>query len=278
MMAEQGCSQITKIKEIQIKGLVSFRLTQRKFQPNYLKNIGIFDIFCGDGENTVDGESFAGSPIEIINAILETEAYKNKRIGFFASDNRESAVETLHNRLSKRTYPFKVEVMKRLADEQLDFVRKFLMNSKVNHAILVMDPNGPAVIPFEKIKALSKYSDRLDVIINISEGAINRIKGCGITKDKNWWADYETFEDIIIEFLKGYKEGFMRGAVKGDKQKWRIVTMWSWGLPKNDWKKQGLYKIRTKQDITTILNGGIPDGFKNSPIGRLLANNAGKTV
>jgi hypothetical protein len=277
-MTLQGCSQVTKIKEIQIKGLISFRLNQRKFQGSYLKNIGIFDIFCGDGVNSVDGESIDGSPIEIANAILETEVYKKKQVGLIASDNRESAVELLRKRLSKRDSPFWINVIKRTADEQLDVVRKYLNSKKSNHAILVVDPNGPATFPFEKLNALSVFSDRLDVIINISESAINRIKACGITKDKNWWANYETFEDIIVEFLKGYKEGFMRGAVKGDKQKWRIVTMWSWSKPKNDWKKQGLYKIRTKQDITTILNGGIPDGFKNTPIGQLFANHAEKTI
>jgi hypothetical protein len=269
MAIEQGCSSVTIIKEIQIAGVIKMRLNQRKNQK-YIKIIGIFDIFCGDGVNIVENKTILGSPIEIVNSIKTTQIYKTKQIDFFASDNRELAIYTLSRRLDYEDLPFNVNVIKKTADEQLDFVKEYLTQNNT-HVILLIDPNGPGVIPFEKLNCLSKYASCLDIIINISEIAIKRIKGCSITKNCNWWADYETFEDILWELKKGYKQGWIRDAIKGDNQKWRIMTLWSWRPPDNAWEKQRLYKIETKQDIINILNGDYTNGFKNSPFGPLFA-------
>jgi hypothetical protein len=270
----QGCSDVTPIKEIQIRGVIETRLNQRKLQPKYINRIGIFDIFCGDGTNIVDGESIPGSPLEIINAIQSTGVFKTKGIDFFASDNRQDAVDTLTNLLTREVYPFSVNIIKKPADEQLEFVHWYLSENRRHHVILLVDPNGPGVIPFDKLNHLSKFSSRLDVIINISESAILRIKACSKTKHKNWWAGYQTFEDILWELLRGYNEGWIRDVIKGDRQKWRIMTMWSWCPPRNAWEKQRLYRIKTKQNIIDILDGRCPNGVGNSSIGPLFACNA----
>jgi three-Cys-motif partner protein len=248
------------------------RLNQRKNQQGYIKRVGIFDVFCGDGKNIIEGETILGSPIEIINAIKASRAYETKQIDFFASDNRQDAIDTLSNLLDYEILPISVNTIKKPADEQLKFVKQYLNQDCRNHVILLIDPNGPGVIPFKQLNDLSNYASRLDIIINISEIAIKRIKGCRITKNCNWWADYETFEDILWELLKGYKQGWIRDAIKGDNQKWRIMTLWTWAPPRRGWEKQGLYKVKTKQDIIDILDGRYrPNETGNPSIGPLFA-------
>jgi hypothetical protein len=270
-MMEQGCGYVTAIKEVQIKGTILMRLNMRKYQ-GYIKRIGIFDIFCGDGKNSIGGETILGSPVEIINAIKESGIYQFKPVDFFASDNRQTAVDTLGNLLNREIYPFNLNIIKNPADKQLGFLEGYLRQYKLSHVILVVDPNGPKVLPFEQLNALSVYSKRLDVIINISEIAIKRIKGCSITKDCNWWAGYETFEDILWALKQRYKAGWLRDVVKGDNQKWRLMTLWDWTPPQNPWEAQGLYPIRSRQDIVDILDGRLPNGHVESPSpGRLFA-------
>jgi len=268
---EQGCSSVTKTKEIEIRGIFEMRLNQRKYQKSYLRNIRIFDIFCGDGENQVVGETFLGSPFEIINAIESTKVYENKHVDFVASDNRQVAIELLLKRVNRKDHPFKVNVLKMPADESIDLVKSYLSSSNANHAILLVDPNGPGVIPFQQLNDLRRYSSRLDVIINISESAINRIKGCGITKNKNWWADYENFEAILCELRRGYKWGWLRDCIKGDKQRWRLIVLSGWAKPKSGWEKQGLYEITSDQDIIDMLDGRFRHDIKNSSIGPMFA-------
>lgn len=268
---DQGCGSVTAIKEVQIKGTIAMRLNMRKHQ-DYIKRIGIFDIFCGDGKNSIGGETILGSPIEIINAIKETAIYLEKPIDFFASDNRQTAIDTLSNLLNREVYPFSLNIIKNPADHQLVYLERYLRDNRLAHVILVVDPNGPKVLPFEQLNALSKYAKRLDVIINISEVAIKRIKGCSITKDCNWWAGYKTFEDILWALKQGYKSGWLRDVVKGDNQKWRLMTLWSWTPPRNPWEKQGLYPIHSRQDIVNILDGRLSNGAFESPSpGRLFA-------
>lgn len=270
----QGCSDVTAIKEIQIKGTVETRLLQRKYQ-GYIDKIGIFDVFCGDGKNIIEGQTILGSPVEIIRAIRKSGVSKHQTVSFYASDNRQTALDTLSNLIDRYCdNTFRVEIQKETADAQLRKVERFLSESKNTHAIVVVDPNGPGVLPFNELLNLSRFSKQLDIIINISEVAINRIKGCSITKNKNWWARYDTFEDILWAIKAPYCEGWIRDAVKGDKQKWRIFTAWSWSPPKNPWEKQRLFKIKTKEDIRNILNGG-GNGTGNTPIGPLFAAYAG---
>jgi three-Cys-motif partner protein len=268
---KQGCSGVTKTKEIEIRGIFEMRLNMRKYQPGYFKRIRIFDIFCGDGENSVDGETILGSPFEIINAIESTKVYRNKQVEFLASDNRQFAIDTLSKSLNQNEYPFSVKTIKMPADESISLVGSYLRSSKLNHAILLVDPNGPGVIPFQQLNNLRRYSSRLDVIINISESAINRIKGCGITKDKNWWANYENFEAILCELRRGYKWGWLRDCIKGDKQRWRLIVLSSWAKPKRNWEKQGLYLITSDQDITDMLDGRFQHDIKNPSIGPMFA-------
>jgi len=269
---EQGCSRVTAIKEIQIRGVIEMRLNQRKNQQGYIKRIGIFDVFCGDGKNIIEGgETILGSPIEIINAVKSTRIYESKQIDFFASDNRYLAIDRLSNLLSYEILPFGINIIQKPADEQLGFIEWYLNQDNRNHVILLIDPNGPGVIPFKQLNDLSSYASRLDVIINISESAIKRIKGCRTTKNCNWWANYETFEDILWELLKGYREGWIRDVIKGDNQKWRIMTLWTWTPPRRAWEKQRLYKVTTKQDIIDILDGRCPNGTGNPSPGPLFA-------
>ena len=138
---KQGRGKVTALKEVQIKGTVKMRLTQRKKQGSYIKKIAVFDIFSGDGVNIVDDISIPGSPLEIASAIEESGIHSKIQTYFFASDSRQDAIDSLGYLLG--VYPFALAIMQNEAEKQLDYLESYLTESKSNHAILVVDPNGP---------------------------------------------------------------------------------------------------------------------------------------
>ena len=250
----QGTSTITPIKEVQIKGTVLMRLRQRKNQ-SWINNINVYDVFCGDGENIICDETVQGSPLEICDAINES----GMDAAFIASDIKHLSVMALCPMLKAKanTDLFthkRYSAEKAKATDQMDKIICYLKKSKGNHAIIIVDPNGPGVMPFDKMLYIMKHhSKQADMLINISETAINRILGCHITKDKNWWEKYDSFVEIIWSILATCKCGWIRTPIKGDRQRWRFICCWSFAPPLHNWEKQGLFEVRSKDDLVQMI-------------------------
>lgn len=262
-MTEQGQSHATPAKEYHIKCVVKMRLTQRKFQ-RYIKQIRVFDIFSGDGQNSVSGINMQGSPLEIADAIIESgvDAF------FVASDIREFAVEMLDSRLAKKTYPdmfreFRYSVNKNSAEDQLDIIHKYLDESEDNHAIVIVDPNGPKVLPFEKLRSIMQQHGRqCDMILNIAEGHLSRIMACSVTKDKNWWAKYDSIIRVIWDVINTTGNGWLRMPLRIEgnpgnvnSHRWRFVCTWGWCPPKNEWAGQNFFRVNSYADLKQQMEG-----------------------
>jgi len=253
----QGMSMITPIKEVQIKGTVLMRLRQRKFQQ-YIRKISVFDIFCGDGENSVAGETIQGSPLEIADAINESGM---SNVSFIESDINKIAVDHLMKELreknnTNRNHAFiSIEMS---AKDALNEILRYLSMNKNNHAIVVVDPNGPADLPFDAIKKLvHEYSSQADLIMNVSETAFKRILKCRTTREKNWWKGYCDFIEIISDIMKGAREGWLRMPIKSDRQKWRFICCWSFSPPRNAWENQGLYRVSGIEQLKNLIKGEV---------------------
>jgi len=255
MVEKQGASSITLIKEAQIYGVVKTRLTQRKL-ADYIGRIHVYDIFSGDGINFVEGETVWGSPIEIINAIKDSHIAERKSILFTASDIRQDAVDRLVNRING-DYGFQINCKVMDAASQIKEISLVLNSNKKDHAIVIVDPNGPGVLPFEEMLNLSrKFNRRADIFLNISETAMNRILRCGVTKDKNWWASFDNFTEIICEVKENYRQAWVRRAIKGDRQKWRFLCFWTYAPTQRGWEKQGIKAVMTRKELELILMEG----------------------
>ena len=252
MQKDQGVSNITIIKEAQIYGAIKTRLLQRK-NAYWIRKTHIFDIFSGDGMNIVDGEVVWGSPIETLYAIIHSGI---SRYSFIASDIRSDAVERLEQRMGDLGKHTDTKFQTVDAASQIKHIRELMRNHPSNHTLVIIDPNGPGVMPFKEMRVLSQiYSKRVDIFLNISETAINRILRCGITKNKNWWAEYESFSSIILDIFKHYKQAWVRKVIIGDRQKWRFICFWSYAPTKSGWDKQGLISVPSKQEMEEILKG-----------------------
>jgi len=264
-MTLQGFSQITPIKEVQIGGTVQMRLTQRKHQ-HWISAIRVYDVFSGDGVNILEGESIDGSPVEIANAIIGADV----DCELWASDINPVACERLG--VTLQGYPF-CHVEPQRAEEQLRRAAGWLAGNRTRHAVIVIDPNGPGVLPWDAMMLIAeKYAKQADIIFNISETAMRRVMACSLTKCCNWWAEYQTFTDALAHILRNYRAGWVRQALNGDRQKWRLLCMWSFAPPKRAWEAQGLIEVRSRADIETAINGDRNEDAGNTSSGKLAAS------
>lgn len=253
-MDKQGASPMTPIKEAQIYGVVKTRLLQRKFAGPWIEGVVVCDIFCGDGINTVGDKIVLGSPLEIVRAIADSGIVDEKPTGFVASDIREDAVARLRSMVAVVDPAFPVECVTEAAAERIAGLGAWMEEHPKLHALLLVDPNGPGVLPFKELLGLAAlFGKRLDVFINISETAVNRVLNHPVTKGKNWWADYVEFKDALCDLKRHYREGWCRGSISSDPQRWRFVCFWNYAPPRSDWAKQGLRAVKDDKDIESIL-------------------------
>lgn len=253
----QGSSAVTGIKEAQIHGVVKMRLTQRKWTESnpkpYIDEVCVYDIFSGDGINFVDGEMVMGSPYEIHRAIVESGLWESKKVRFVASDIREQAIQQLATLLGEERR-FLVDYRTGPAVDQIVNASERLRRNQRCHVMLIVDPNGPGTMPFTELLALAQtYGRRVDILLNVSETAICRILGCSITKDKNWWAGFDAFADVIRALLVHFKGGWLRQPLPGDRQRWRFICFWSYAPPPRGWLQQHLIPMDSTTDLNTIL-------------------------
>jgi len=247
----QGVSAITPLKEIQIHGVVKTRLAQRKYQ-HYIPRVLVYDIFAGDGENVVGDERYYGSPIEIAQAIEESDIVSTKSVRFVASDLRQEAVDSLAA-LVDFHYGFPVDVRRSKAEDQIKDLTCCLDACPQDHAVLVVDPNGPGTMPFNAMLDLAKrHSRRVDLLINVSETALKRILSCSATRDKNWWAGFQDFAEIVRCLLAQFRQAWIRLPIPGDCQRWRLMCFWTFRPPDQPWLRQRMLAANTSTDLAKL--------------------------
>jgi hypothetical protein len=171
----QGQSHATMKKEMHIHGVVKMRLMQRKNQ-RYIKDIRVYDIFSGDGQNIVDDITMQGSPLEIADAIASSKVNAK----FIASDIRPISVDYLRERLESKSVELrlcvdlfsclKFEVMENSASNQLDVISDYLkqdLNLKARIKNDVINYFGEQTGKNIEVLNQSKYIDK-ELIDNIN--------------------------------------------------------------------------------------------------------------
>lgn len=255
----QGVSDVTKKKELDFYGICSTRLMQRKFQP-YIKQIYLCDVFCGDGQNVINGEILSGSPVKMAQAIESSGITETKAVYLIASDIRRDAVTKLNNHFSETQYSFETAIIQKTASEQIKYIHQVAIEEKDAHFILVVDPNGPKALPFNELKVIAQdksVSSRVDVIINISVTSIKRMVRHRISAGANypWWIkDVDCLgKDFFLRLAKDYKGAWIRKPL-GDKQGWVILAYFNWSPPRNDWSKAGFVNLHSNQGNQALLS------------------------
>ena len=248
----QGMSAVTPVKEIQIHGVVQMRIMQRKrgFAEGWVPELRVYDVFAGDGENIVQGETIQGSPLEIADAVIES----GLPCSMHASDINEMSTLALARRLSEKP-GLKHTVTQKPAAQALADVAVYLSANKKNIAVVVVDPNGPGVLPYRELLNLATHFPyRCDLLLNISETAMKRILACAVTKDKNWWAPLSSFPEFIWSLGKHYRQMWVRRVLPSDPQRWRMLCFWSGVPPKDPWAKQQLYIVDSLEALNKELS------------------------
>lgn len=253
----QGQSYATPTKEYHIKSVVKMRLRQRKNQ-DWIEKINVYDIFSGDGQNIVDGIDMQGSPLEIADAISESGVDAQ----FVASDIRAFSVKILEAKLNAKK---QIDLLRNLdfsvnqnsAENQLDVIHDFLDEDRRNHAIVVIDPNGPKVMPFEKMRyIMATHGNQCDMIINVAETHLARIMACNITKNKNWWARFDSVVDALWAIVATTGNGWLRKPLRIEgnpcgvnSHRWRFVCVWGFAPPRNEWRTENFFRVDSLQSL-----------------------------
>ena len=255
----QGVSEVTQKKELDFYGICNTRLMQRKFQP-YISRIYMFDVFCGDGHNVVNGDIMTGSPGTIANAIECSGITETKDVFLICSDIRHDAITKLNNYFDNRKWSFGYGAFESTASDQIKHIHKIAKQDKKAHFIIVVDPNGPKALPFDEIEQLSKdksVRNRVDIIVNVSATSIKRMVKHRISAGAkyDWWIKAVEYlgRDFFQRIAKNYKGAWIRKPL-GDKQGWVIMAYFNWSPPKNDWNKAGFIDFNSKQGQQALLS------------------------
>lgn len=254
----QGVSDVTQKKEMDFYGICNTRLCQRKFQP-YIKQVYLFDVFCGDGQNIVNGNIITGSSLKMAQAIEASGISETKDVFLICSDIRKDAVSKLNTQFSSSQYSFENIVVQRTASEQIKHIHKIAREDKNAHFIIVVDPNGPKTLPFDEIEAIAKDSaitKRVDIVVNVSVTSIKRMVQHRISAGAkyDWWI--KTVECLGRDFFKklarNYKGAWIRKPL-GDRQGWVVLAFFNWSPPRNDWSKAGFINLNSKAGHQSLI-------------------------
>ncbi len=247
----QGTGSVTELKSDELFKLVKMRLIQNqgswaKWQK--VKRFYIFDLFCGEGTNIVDDKTILGSPLCSLNAIKSCKLPDMiEQLGLYLSDVRPEALDVLDAELKTEFIPknVKVHLQNITAKNALPVITGFLSNKKDFHAILILDPNGPAAIPLEELDEFSRiHGGHSDIILNFNITAFKRVFGHRNGKGKDsyndWWASWvEDVDDFVNIVSKHYNGTWMRKNRPG-LGGWSILCCFGYSQPSH-WKKQGYF-------------------------------------
>lgn len=251
----QGASIHTARKEFEIGSLTSMRFNQFKCEYFKYKNIIVADIFSGTGRNVINDEIVDGSPIKIIEGILNA---KNSKIDvdYYFSDIRPDACQQLHKYILER---FKVPIATHTmaASDALNMLGAILKKRPNVFLYLVIDPNGPKDFPKNEVHdLLSEFPRRIDVIPNISATTINRCLGARNKAGRQmqgWLGMIENFDDGFIKSLTmNGRNGWIRKPLEKDIFRWVMVPTFGCMKPRNDWQKQGYVDLASKEGKETV--------------------------
>lgn len=168
MTKHQGRSEIaTPAKQYHLRSLVRMRciMLSPYLINGWASSLRIRDAFCGDGENVVGGKVIDGSPVSIVNGIIEAhQSCKSLRtvdhlIKCNFSDIRDDAISGLGPKMfdkfnfksdlfSHNTWESKVICERLTATNALSDDIKYLQDNPKARLLLVIDTNGPSDIPF----------------------------------------------------------------------------------------------------------------------------------
>jgi len=209
----QGSGSVTELKSDELFKLIRMRMQQNQgswVKWGKVKRFFIFDLFCGEGVNIVDDKTVLGSPLCALNALRSCKLVDVvEEVGLYLSDVRPEAIDMLNAEIESNYIPdnAKVHLQNIEAKGALSQITNFLSRQEDYHAILILDPNGPAQIPLEELDAFSQlHSDNSDVILNFNVTAFKRVFGHRNGKGKDsyngWWAGWVKDVDDFVSIDK----------------------------------------------------------------------------
>jgi hypothetical protein len=246
----QGSSIYTKQKEFEIGALTKMRLTQ--FKSSFFKHniVIVADVFSGTGRNVVDDELIEGSPVRIMDGVINSGNTKTK-INYFFSDIRPNACEQLSHYLLHR-FNMSVKTHAMAASDAINMLGNILHKDYRVFLFLVLDPNGPKDFPKNEVyDILKEFPRRIDVIPNISATAISRCLGARYKAGhqmQGWLGTIDNFDEGFVSCLiTNNRNGWIRKPVQGDIHRWVIIPTFGVFKPRNNWEKQGYIDLATDE-------------------------------
>jgi three-Cys-motif partner protein len=272
----QGKSaRITRIKERNLNGLVRMRVISMK--SLLYSDIGSWwfcDVYCGAGEQTIDGEAIDGSPIELFNAaeslsqIPDFRHHVASRFRFYVSDLRPEAIASVEtiakdkfshgaDLLGHNSYASLLEAKVQPASEALAEIHDILIERPRDRAFIFLDPNGPktfAYSEFVKLLADKRTRDRIDVIVNISATGLKRIRGSVVAAGPHPWIG--RLETVFVDALGRDADEYgcwIREPINGDAWEWCMLAYWSHPKPRFTWTQGGFVPINSPQGRAAVM-------------------------
>jgi three-Cys-motif partner protein len=297
----QGASKFTEKKEYDFLHLVKIRVTQMKTQRPYfdgIRNLVVVDLFCGVGTNEVRCEETGvlktvhGSPFSVMGAIDSALKVKNpadpdgekiyspkglakRNTTIVFNDIREHAAKHAYRKIEE-VYPnvengvwrpcpdfsAKIRTSSEPAKHAVRRLNITLREKRDSHAILIVDPNGPADFPREEIIRLIKdHPGRVDLIMYLSATSIRRCMGAAKSGKINfdWLNGVEGLDAgfILSTAIKG-RTVWIREPLKGDPQHWMMIPSFTqYPRLEDAWSKNGFADVNTPRgkELVNLYSG-----------------------
>ena len=269
----QGASKITHLKERHLEGIVTMRFRMLTHHMKHIDRLVVADIFCGSGENNIDGHLIDGSPLAIMNGfqtacgfgVSDTNTNKRResfrphsdKVEIQISDIRPDAVASapliLADKYSHKPDIFShnsfdslVQVFEADAAVRIEDLHQRLVDRQNDRLFLFIDPNGPRALPYPQMMGLlsdHRVADRVDVVVNIAATHLKRLNTNAVANVhiREWVGEYENLFATVLNMRHG--EAWIRKPIPGDAHQWSIIVYWSPPFPNWDWPKAGFTRI-----------------------------------
>lgn len=247
---------VTRLKERHLNGLIRMRVISMKaYLYSDIATWWLCDVYCGDGEQVIDGITIDGSPIELFNAAEALSQLPNfrahvGRFRFLVSDKRPEAVKSVvriaedkfqhgPDLLGHNSFASLLTANVQDAENTLDDIHRLLIERPNDRAFVFLDPNGPATFAYPSFVDLltdDRVRDRVDVVVNISATALKRIRGSvKASAHVDWIGRMQT---IFVSALGRDNDGtgcWIREPVNRDPWQWCMLAYWSTPKPQFTW-------------------------------------------
>lgn len=264
---DQGCSPLATAKKQESVEGVTFMETLRL--KNFNRDVLFADIFCGSGENIVNGETINGSPISMLDgflsAVVAMKEPPKSNYRFVFSDVAEGRadsrlvanVRNWQERVGMEPDPFlfkaytkgghavtaKLFYAQSWAEEAVEALKDKVIKNRNGFLVLFVDPNGPKAAPWKGMRELwDKAASRVRITVSISATTLKRIRAAKEVSQLNW-AQVPDHISGMIEWFSG-AGGWVRSPVNADQ--WTVVCL-SKVPPRNGWNKGGFVLIDSNE-------------------------------